>query len=322
MSARVTALVVLTAAFVLAAAPAAALSADQPEPVERFTFTDPRIEESSGLVDRGRLLVTVNDSGDDAIVFVVDRATGDTVGTTRFADSVIDVEALAPAGRGRVWVADIGDNTARRRDVAVYRVPVGRGERTVAAPSYTLVYPDRPQDAEALLAHPGTGRLYVVTKGVLGGTLYAAPRTLRTDGPNRLRALGQTGALVTDGAFTRDGRHVVLRDYGRASVLTFPALDGVARIALPRQEQGEGLSIGPANRVHVSTEGQHTAVHEIPLAPAFAAQLAARSADDPEPPAAAAVASADSGWLRLAGLGAFAVLGVFALRLALGRSRG
>lgn len=321
-------LTAVTAALVLAAAPAAALSADQPDPVEVLTFTDPRIDESSGLVDLGDLLVTVNDSGDDAVVYVVDRGTGDTVGTTRFADSVVDVEALAPAGRGRVWVADIGDNAAQRRDVAVYRVPVGRNDRTVTAPRHTLVYPDRPQDAEALLAHPRTGRLYVVTKGIFGGTLYAAPRRLRTGGPNRLRVLARTGAMVTGGAFTSDGRHLVLRDYGRASALTFPGLDRVARIALPRQEQGEGLSVGPGNRVLVSTEGRYAVVHEVRLAPELAAELAPRSAEEegpddergdeagsaePATPAEAADPLMDNGWLRL---GAFVLLGLLALRIA------
>lgn len=327
----------LAVALVLAAAvPAAALSADQPDPVALFTFTDPRIDESSGLVDLGDLVVTVNDSGDDAIVYVVDPETGDTVGTTRFADSVVDVEALAPAGRGRVWVADIGDNAAQRPDIAVYRVPVGRGDRTVEARRHTLVYPDRPQDAEALLVHPVTGRLYVVTKGLLGGTLYAAPRRLRTAGPNRLRALAQTGAVVTDGAFTRDGRHVILRDYGRATALTFPGLDRVARIALPRQEQGEGLSVGAENRVLVSTERQYSTVHEVPLAPSLAAELApADEGADVTDEAAGGTATqpggaadpvqtedgaeeaadplVDSGWLRL---GVLVLLGLLALRLA------
>lgn len=327
----------LAAALVLVAGPAAASLPDpssQPAPVELFTFTDPRIDESSGLVDLGDLVVTVNDSGDDAIVYVVDPESGDTVGTTRFADSVVDVEALAPAGRGRVWVADIGDNAAQRPDVAVHRVRVGRGDRTATAPRHTLVYPDRAQDAEALLAHPVTGRLYVVTKGLFGGTLFAAPRRLRADRPNRLRALGRMPAVVTDGGFTRDGRHLVVRDYGRATVLTFPDLDRVARIALPRQAQGEGLSVGPENRVRVSTEGQYSAVHEVPLAPALADELATQRTEDPTDPtvrpddpgapdeeaegAEDAAPWTDDGWLRL---GVVVLLGLLGLWWVTRRTR-
>ena len=37
-----------------------------------FSFVDPAITESSGLVDLGALMVTTNDSGGDPLVFVVD----------------------------------------------------------------------------------------------------------------------------------------------------------------------------------------------------------------------------------------------------------
>ena len=37
-----------------------------------FSFVDPTIDESSGLVDLGELMVTTNDSGGDPLVFVVD----------------------------------------------------------------------------------------------------------------------------------------------------------------------------------------------------------------------------------------------------------
>jgi len=47
-----------------------------------FSFADPAITESSGLVDLGSLMVTTNDSGDDAVLYVVDPTTGRTVGRT------------------------------------------------------------------------------------------------------------------------------------------------------------------------------------------------------------------------------------------------
>lgn len=241
---------------------AAVLSA--PAFVPLFAFTDPRIDESSGLVDLGDLVVTVNDSGDDAVVYVVDPETGDTVGTTRFADAVVDVEALAPAGDGEVWVGDIGDNAGQRADVTVYRVPVGRGDRVVDAPAYTLVYPDRPQDAETLLADP-TGRLHIVTKSLFGGTVYALPPRLREGRTHRLRAVTRVGGFLTDGTVTPDGRHVILRDYGRAMAYAYPSWERLGPIPLPAQQQGEAIAMGPDGRVLVSTEGAFSTVHEVPL---------------------------------------------------------
>jgi hypothetical protein len=94
-----------------------------------FSFVDPAITESSGLVDLGSIMVTTNDSGGDPLVFVIDPRSGRTVGRTTFTDAVTDVEALAPAGGHAVWVGDIGDNDEQRASVQVYRVPVARGDR-------------------------------------------------------------------------------------------------------------------------------------------------------------------------------------------------
>ena len=249
---------------------------DDARPVLRFA--DPQIVESSGLVATGGLVVTVNDSGDAARVFAVDPADGSTVGVTRWAGEPVDVEALAPAGPGDVWVGDIGDNTATRDSIRVTRVPVGRGERRVEGAAYDLAYPEGAVDAEALLAHPDTGQLLVVTKSVLGGRVYVAPERLRADRVNRLRPLGGVMPLVTDGGFLPDGRHLVLRDYGRAVVYSFPQLAVIGDFALPEQSQGEGLAVTGRDRLLVSTEGVRAPVHAVNL-PARAAR-ASEEADD------------------------------------------
>ena len=248
-------------------------------------FRDPAIVEASSLVVRDGLFVTANDSGDEGRVFVVDRS-GRTVGTTHWDPEPTDVEALAPAGRRSVWVGDIGDNTASRDHVTVLRVPVGRGERSTTPTAYSLVYPDGAHDAETLMAQPRTGRLFVVSKGVFGGTVYAAPRTLSADHPNRLRAVADAPPIATDGAFFPDGRHVVIRDYGAATVYTFPGFERVGTFRLPAQQQGEGIAVAPDGSVHVCTEGQFSDVREVRLPRAIARAVA--------PPASAAPSSTGS----------------------------
>ncbi len=235
-----------------------------PDSTVDLTFDDPAIVESSGLVVRDGLFVTTNDSGDRGRIFVVDR-TGATVGTTSWAEAPRDVEALAPAGDHEVWVADIGDNGGSRASIEVLRVPFGRGDRTVEPAAYTLVYPDGARDAETLLAQPRTGQLFVVSKNLFGGTVYAAPRQLSTDRPNRLRAVADSLSFATDGSFFPDGRHYVLRDYGAAAVYTFPGHEKVASFGLPSQRQGEGIAVAGDGSVHVSTEGQFTDVLEVAL---------------------------------------------------------
>jgi len=230
-----------------------------------FRFQDPEIVESSGLVVRNDLFVTTNDSGDTGRVFTVDPATGETVSVTTWPGAPDDVEALAPAGRDDVWVGDIGDNSRDRSTVSVTRLPVATIDQDAAGETYQLRYPDGSADAETLLAEPGSGRLLVATKGILGGTLYAAPERLRSDRPNRLKELGGILPVATDGAFFPDGRHLVLRDYGRAVVYTYPALEEVAELDLPEQEQGEAIAVDDDARVFVTSEGVNAPVLEVKL---------------------------------------------------------
>ena len=175
-------LAVLVALPFLAGGVTAALTADRGEVV--MTFSDPEIVESSGLVVRGGLLSTINDSGDTGRVFTValDGAeAGGTVGVTRFAESPVDMEALAPAGPGEVWVGDIGDNGAARSSISVTRVPVGRGERSGTYPTYDLVYADGPRDAEtSSTRRPGAWTRTARTSCARSPTRSRSPPTARS----------------------------------------------------------------------------------------------------------------------------------------------
>ncbi len=277
--------VVSSALLVLASPGAAAETAKRPEVVFRF---DEQITESSGLVDLGRRVLTVNDSGDDAIVYAVDPGSGATVGRTTYADEVADVEALTVGPGGDLWVGDIGDNSRTRTSVRVHRldgVPSGTqsGDRRVEATTYDLVYRGGPRDAETLLLSP-RGRLHVVSKGLLGGEVYQAPRVLREDQPNVLRPVADVGGQITDGAWFPDGRHVVLRDYRDAFVYdTTDDWRYVGRVPLPPQQQGEGLAVRPDGSLLVSSEGKRQPVLEVPLPSELAAAMRPASEDAATP---------------------------------------
>lgn len=247
-------------------------------------FQDPQITEASGLVVRDGLVVTVNDSGDSARIFTVDPADGRTVGITTWDAKPVDDEALAPAGPGKVWVGDIGDNAAARPSVTVTRVPFGPGERHLAGTPYELVYPDGPVDAETLMADPDTGRLYIVSKEVFGGTVYAAPETLDPDRPNRLEAVGSALGIATDGAFLPDGQHVVVRDYRQAAFYTWPDLDLVGEVQLPPERQGEAIAVDEEFSIHVTSEGVEAPVLRVDVPTRLARQVAPASAPIASPP--------------------------------------
>jgi hypothetical protein len=250
--------------LVVAGAPVAPRAETGPAPSTRlFAFADDDIFESSGLVDRGSTVYTVDDSGSDPVLYGVDPTTGRTVSRTTYAGSATDAEALAPGSHGTVWVGDTGDNRGNRDDVQVYRVRPLDGDHP--GDRFALRYPDGAHDAETLLVQPRTERVFVVTKSPFGGTVFAAPR--RLPGGNAvttLRPFARVGGLVTDGTFLPDGRHVLLRTYGDATLYTFPGFEEVGSVRLPAQPQGEGISV-TSSRVLVSSEGVHADVLQVRL---------------------------------------------------------
>ncbi|RJK97917.1 hypothetical protein [Vallicoccus soli] len=268
-AARSALLLAAAAALLLPSAPVAAVEAAR---LDR-TLLDARITESSGLARSGYddgLLWTHNDSGDGPRLFAV-GPDGRTVATAVLRGaSAVDWEALARyrgADRSYLYVGDVGDNARARREVAVHRVEEPRsprGDLVLAPRTYRLAYEDGPRDAEALLVHPWTGRLYVVSKDYRGGAVYEAPAALSTTGVNVLRRVASAPALVTDGAVLFDGR-VVLRDYVAAWVS--PRIGAPAtRVPLPASAQGESLAPAPGSRaVLVGSEGLRSPVHRQPL---------------------------------------------------------
>lgn len=288
-----------------------------------FAFDDEEVLESSGLVDRGEVVYTVNDSGGEPTVYGVDARTGRTTSRTTYAEDATDVEALAPGRAGTVWVGDIGDNRRNRDEVSVYRVRPDGGEQP--AQRYRLTYPDGPHDAETLLVHPRSERVFVVTKSVFGGRVYAAPPVLRAGSANRLAPFADVRGLVTDGSFYPDGRHVVLRTYGRATVHTFPGFRGRGTVRLPPQPQGEGIAVSSTGRVLVSSEGVRAEVLEVRLPDALTAPLATRESaptpPTPQPAAGRPDPRSARDWAGVA-LAAAAVAGVGYLAVRHSRVRG
>ena len=272
------------------------------DPVVAFTFADPRIDESSGLVSSSisdGVVFTHNDSGDEARFFAVD-ARGRTL-TTYVLPGVQarDWEDLARGpdeqGRSSLWLGDIGDNNARRDNgILVHRVrePVpGTRQRVVTEPptSFRLRYPDGPGDAEALVVHPTTGRLYVLSKPLAGASqVYEAPARLDPDRPNRLERIGEvtpraTGTaggpgigglaqlLVTAADISPDGERLAVRTYTDVYEFDLPGGDLVAGLQtepvvspLPSTRQGEGLAYSRDGRsLLTSTEGRASPVYRL-----------------------------------------------------------
>jgi hypothetical protein len=256
-----------------ATAPAPRAAAARPALCNRLHATisgrvsAPAATELSGLAlsrTQPRVLWTHNDSGDRARVLAV-TATGRLladIAVTGAANVDWEDVALGPArgGGDALYIADTGDNDARRREVVVYRVPepsVRGGGPAATAPAARLVlrYPGGARDAEALLVDPDTGALLLVTKSFDGDAgIYVAGRpaaaratVLRRGG--RLSLGG--GEAITGASVSADGRTIVLRTYDRALVWT----------RRPREALAQALRRRPcAARADLLAEGQGEAI--------------------------------------------------------------
>lgn len=233
-----------------------------------------RINESSGLAASRQhpgLLWTLEDSGNPAAIHAVDTS-GALLGTWRIEGARnADWEAIAlgPCGSDScLYLADTGDNGARRSTVSIYRMrepsirPNGRRGRTpdarISRPDVlTLRYPDGAHDVEALVVTPAEN-LILISKGRREAVrAYRLDRSAwSTDKTVTAHALGTLAlptegiaGLVTDAALHPDGRLLVVRTYAALHFFTLDAdsapdagarPEGCAILGL--ELQGEGVT--------------------------------------------------------------------------------
>jgi hypothetical protein len=263
------------------------------------------LEELSGLAASRRhpgAWWAHGDSGAGAVLWALDDG-GSPLGRFTLAGATNrDWEDLAagPSGEGGsfLYVGDIGDNTASRESVTVYRVAeptdllVGAGGELPVHATVVLRLPDGPADAETLIVDPRSGDLYVVTKRWDGVSLVlraAADRLvdgadllLEPAGEVRVPAAallgavggGLPGTLVTAGDVSPDGSVVLLRTYG--AVLAYERPDGAPLhhafrappgTAPQRDEaQGEAIAFSATGDAYRTIgEGRGAAVHHFTI---------------------------------------------------------
>ena len=254
------------------------------EPTVLGQLADGAIGESSGLAASRRnpgLLWTHNDSDDAPLLYCFDLK-GASCGTWRVTGAeAFDWEDMAAgpgprAGEPYLYVGDIGDNIDQRSEIVVYRTPEPEAPTTPSpaatapAEALRLRYPDGPHNAEALLVHPTTGDVYVVTKDAQAAGVYKATAPLQ---PSRVATLARVGTIrlgsgtrgleqVTGGDISPDGRRVAVSTYSQGYELELPqdaaAFDDIwgrapVPVALGQRIQGESVAYRLDGRALLTT---------------------------------------------------------------------
>ena len=218
-------------------------------PTQRMSqVSDSAVREASALVASQQwpgIYWTFNDSGNAPTVYAFDED-GQPRGAFVVSNATnVDWEAmqLGPDGDGgyALYIGDIGDNKQRRHESVIYRVlepePAADGGQvsastTAPATAFRFVYPVVTRNVEAMLVHPQTGEIVLISRGLTGFSMvYRLPlpldsgHAMRADlvGTVDMRALGTHDGQVTDATLSQDGQHVVLRTNTRMLVYDVPS---------------------------------------------------------------------------------------------------
>ncbi len=214
---------------------------------------DKRIKESSGLIQGRRdpsIFWTVNDSGGEPCVFAIDHS-GKTRAKVRVREAAnFDWEDLTlgkdDQGSPVLLIGDIGDNFQMRPTIQVYQIPepgiVAPGKPAAETEStvpriWRAHYPDGKHNAESLLVHPQTNRLYILTKSEDGQcALYAFPQPLQDKTSMPLEKIADLrfptlirpgkrphdNCMTTGAGFSPDGTRLIVATYSSLYEWTLP----------------------------------------------------------------------------------------------------
>jgi hypothetical protein len=239
---------------------------------------------------------THNDSGDGPFIYALDDR-GHSLGVWRVTGAVAyDWEDIAAgpgptAGTNYLYIGDIGDNGGNRSQIIVYRVPEptitaaeegtrkSNAQLTEAAEVLRLRYPDGRHNAEALMVHPVTGKIYVITKIELGNPgVYEADPTQSSTGVITLARVGELsvptvfGGMITGGDISPDGLRVALCDYVQGYEIALPDNSDFNQvwkqplrpIALGQREQGEAIGYRLDGKALIATsEGRRAPLIQV-----------------------------------------------------------
>ncbi len=230
--------------------------------------------ESSGLLFHDNALITHNDSGNEANLFVIDTLSLAITRTVAISNAEnIDWEDMAQDDQ-YIYVGDIGNNQGTRTDLGIYRIAKQDfdGSDTVSAEKINYVYEDQMDfsggansdwDAEAMIVLGENIILFTKQWQSNGTVAYQIPKTPGDHEAVRLESFASNG-LITGAVYNPLSEVVFLSGYSqqlfpfvvRIENLTDTFVFGTAeRITLPLSfMQIEAITYASVNKYFLTSE--------------------------------------------------------------------
>lgn len=164
-----------------------------------------------------------------------------------FSAQLESVQALAWRN-DTLWVGDIGDPSANRDHVVVYRLN-SVSEPTSTYFAYDFAFEDGPRNATAMMIS-GRGRIYIATDGD-APAIYRADLDPSRTSVNTLYRVVDAPAGVTDGVFLADGSTLALRTAEGIEYIDAFTWETLVTETIVGAPDGESIAVGADDQVFV-----------------------------------------------------------------------
>lgn len=235
-----------------------------PEPRKIGKLPERQIPESSGLVKspaHADVFWTLNDSGNAAQIHAV-KPTGELLRIVALCAENLDWEDLATDEKGRLIVADCGDNYQRRPELQLYRCAEPDPGVPPSAPlpvdtfRFTFPKPPGPSDVEAVVVRAGWAYVFTKERGRTRALRLPLPEEPPAE-PVVLEPVGETDTIdrVSGASLSPDGRALAILSLDKVMVFEWPVpleqtpgADGSPRLFRGRT-RARAIRIGQAEAI-------------------------------------------------------------------------
>ncbi len=207
--------------------------------VLKFFFNfDAGLDENSGITFAGGMLWSINDGGNEPILYGIDTITGNTVKMLEIEDATNKDWEDITSDDSYIYIGDVGNNSGSRTDLCIYKISLqdlNTAESEVTADIIEFSYEDQMNylpsynsssfDCEALFSAGESLYLYTKDWSELTTSLYQLPKVPGTYEAKKLSTL-DVRCLITGADYDEDDRFLALIGYKDYTPVIFLSYGG------------------------------------------------------------------------------------------------